>query len=132
MTDPIADMLTRIRNGYMARLATVAIPYSKIKLELAELLKNQGLIGEVSSKEAERLITVDLKYISDKPAMIHLRRVSKPGLRVYSQANKIRRVRGGLGLVIVSTSQGLMTGSDARKRKWAEKFWRRFGNEPYW
>jgi small subunit ribosomal protein S8 len=117
MQDPVADMLTRIRNGYMSRLSSVKIPYSKLKMELARVLSSQGLVGEVKEDDKRREMVVELKYDAGQPAIEHIKRVSKPGLRVYQKSKKLRRVRGGLGLLVVSTSKGLMTGDEARKNK---------------
>lgn len=117
MTDHVSDMLTRIRNAYAARLTEVTIPYSKMKLELAKLLSAKGVLGEVKADEKNYKIVVTLTYSGVTPALEHIGRISKPGLRVYGKARNIRRVRSGLGFVIISTSKGLMTGDEARKNK---------------
>lgn len=117
MTDSIADMLTRIRNGYAVGLAEVAVPYSRMKEELAKLLSSRGLVAAVSTDKEKRSITISLAYTDGRPALTSIRRVSRPGLRVYEKARNIRRVRRGMGTVIVSTSQGLMMGEEARKNK---------------
>jgi len=117
MTDPIADMLTRIRNGYMARLAQVVIPYSNLKLQLGKLLSAKGWVGEISSDKEQRNITVILKYETGQPVLEHIKRISRPGLRIYKRSQDLRKVRGGLGLLVISTSHGLMTGEEARKSK---------------
>ncbi|HVX16619.1 MAG TPA: 30S ribosomal protein S8 [Acidimicrobiales bacterium] len=122
MTDPIADMLTRIRNANQAMHDDVRMPSSKLKEALAAILLKEGYIAgfEVTDdpKGPGRTLTVTMKYSSDRERTISgLRRVSKPGLRVYSAAQKVPRVVGGLGVAIVSTSQGLMTDRDARKRR---------------
>jgi small subunit ribosomal protein S8 len=116
VTDPIADMLTRIRNALMARHDSVKVPTSKIKLSIAKILKEEGFITdyEVIKGKPHRDITIHLRYMEDnKPAISGLKRVSKPGLRVYTQKREIPRVYGGLGIAIISTSQGLKTGQQA-------------------
>ena len=116
VTDPIADMLTRIRNALMARHDNVKVPSSKMKLAIARILKEEGFITdyEVIKGKPHRDISIQLKYLDDsKPAIAGLKRVSKPGLRVYVQKREIPRVYGGLGIAIVSTSQGVRTGQQA-------------------
>jgi small subunit ribosomal protein S8 len=116
VTDPIADMLTRIRNALMARHDNVRLPSSKMKLAIARILKEEGFINdyEVIKGKPHRDINVHLRYLEDnKPAISGLKRVSKPGLRVYVQKREIPRVYGGLGIAIVSTSQGVRTGQQA-------------------
>ena len=119
MTDPIADMLTRIRNGIAAEHETVVIPSSKMKVEIARILKQEGSINgyKVEGDNAkDKTITVELKYGPEKQKVISgLKRISKPGLRVYAKGNEIPRVLNGLGIAIISTSKGLMTDRDARK-----------------
>jgi len=119
MTDPIADMLTRIRNGIAAEHESVVIPSSKMKVEIARILKQEGYISgyKVEGDNAkDKTITVDLKYGPEKQKVISgLKRISKPGLRVYAKGNDIPRVLNGLGIAIISTSKGLMTDRDARK-----------------
>ena len=117
MTDPIADMLTRIRNAYASRLPETSIPYSKVKVELAELLSRRKLIGKVTVNKDKYEIIVGLLYQDGAPALLHLKRISRPGLRVYKKISDVRRVRSGLGTVVISTSRGLMTGEEARKAK---------------
>ena len=116
-TDPIADMLTRIRNANMVNHASVEIPASKLKVELVKLLKEEGYIADYKlvDKDAFKVINVELKYIGNKPVIRGLQRVSTPGLRAYSKAKNLPRVFGGLGVAIVSTSKGLMTDKAARK-----------------
>jgi small subunit ribosomal protein S8 len=116
MTDPISDMLTRIRNAHRALLPTTDIPHSKLKESIASLLKSEGYITDyaVEGKTAKTL-KVKLKYVGRRSVIEGIRRVSSPGLRRYVGATEIPRVRGGLGVAIVSTSQGLMTGTQARK-----------------
>ncbi|HEY97162.1 MAG TPA: 30S ribosomal protein S8 [Dehalococcoidia bacterium] len=116
VTDPIADMLTRIRNALMARHDSVKVPSSKMKLAIARILKEEGFINdyEVIRGKPHRDISIQLRYLEDnKPAISGLKRVSKPGLRVYIQKREIPRVYGGLGIAIISTSQGVKTGQQA-------------------
>ena len=120
MTDPIADMLTRIRNGNSAEHDTVVIPASKMKVEIARILKQEGYINGYSVEgetAKEKTITVELKYGPEKQKVITgLKRISKPGLRVYAKGDNVPRVLNGLGIAIISTSKGLMTDRDARKQ----------------
>lgn len=116
VTDPIADMLTRIRNAIMARHDNILVPASKMKLSIARILKEEGFITdyEVVKGKPHRSISIMLRYMEDnKPAISGLKRVSKPGLRVYVQKTEIPRVYGGLGIAIVSTSKGVRTGQQA-------------------
>jgi small subunit ribosomal protein S8 len=116
VTDPIADMLTRIRNAIMVRHDSVLVPASRIKLAIAKILKEEGFIidYEVVKGKPHRTIKVQLRYMDDnKPAISGLKRISKPGLRVYTQKKEIPRVYGGLGISILSTSTGLRTGHQA-------------------
>ena len=121
MTDPIADMLTRIRNSLQAGHEEVSIPASKVKVEIAKILKAEGYIDnyKVEGESAkDKAIKIELKYGPDGQKVITgLKRISKPGLKVYAKANAIPRVLNGLGIAIISTSQGLMTDRDARKAK---------------
>ena len=117
-TDPIADMLTRIRNAGMADHASVEMPSSKLKVELAKVLKAEGYISEYSVKDVDKfkVLSVTLKYNENgKPLISKLKRVSKPGLRTYMKSKNLPRVLGGLGIAIVSTSKGLLTDRKARK-----------------
>ena len=116
MSDPIADMLTRIRNAQAADKAEVKIPASKMKLAIAELLKSEGYVADVSTsgEGSERSITVKLKYFEGKPVIESVSRVSRPGLRIYKAASEIPKVRSGLGVAIISTSKGIMTDRAAR------------------
>lgn len=118
MTDPIADMLTRIRNAATARHTRVLIPASKMKLGIARVLKEEGYIKdiEILKDNPQGTLRLTLRYVDKKPVVTQLQRVSKPGLRVYSKQAAIPRVRGGLGIAILSTPQGLMTGSSAYKQ----------------
>ena len=122
MTDPIADMLTRIRNGNSAYHDTVAMPHSKLKVHVAEILQQEGYISGWSVADAPedkpgKVLTIDLKYGPNRERSIAgLRRVSKPGLRVYAKSTGLPRVLGGLGVAIISTSGGLLTDRQAAKR----------------
>jgi small subunit ribosomal protein S8 len=111
VTDPIADMLTRIRNAIMAGHDSVAIPSSKIKLAIAKILKKEGFIQdyEVSKGKPQATLKIQLKYTNGQPALAGLERVSKPGLRLYVNKGEVPRVYGGLGIAILSTSKGVMT-----------------------
>ena len=119
MTDPIADMLTRIRNGVQARHESVVVPASKMKLEIAKILKEEGYITSYSVEGdtvANKTINIVLKYGPNKEKVISgIKRVSKPGLRMYAPADELPRVLKGLGIAIVSTSGGIMTDKEARK-----------------
>lgn len=115
-SDPIADMLTRIRNAQKARLDEVAIPFSKMKAEIARVMKEFGYISAIEVDEAARTMTVTLRYTAEgEPVIRGLRRYSRPGLRRYSAAADIPMVLGGLGHSIISTSKGIMAGRQARK-----------------
>ncbi len=119
MTDPIADMLTRIRNANQALLDRVDIPGSKLKVEIARLLRDEGFIRSyrVLQDQKQGVLRVYMKYGPNNLRVVKgLRRVSRPGLRVYANAAKIPRVQNGLGVAILSTSQGVMTGEEARAR----------------
>lgn len=113
--DPIADMLTRIRNAIMANHDSVLVPSSKIKLAIVKILNEQGFISnyEVLKNDAQSMIKIDLKYTDDQPAILGLERVSKPSLKVYVGKHEIPRIYGGLGIAILSTSKGIMTGHEA-------------------
>lgn len=120
LSDPIADMLTRIRNGYAAGLADVAIPHSKLKCELARVLKREGYIGDYAteSDNGKRTLKVFLKYDMEQvPVIRGIRRVSKPSLRRYVNAAAVPRVLGGLGVAVLSTSSGVLTDREARRMK---------------
>lgn len=117
-TDPIADMLTRIRNAGSAGHSSVEMPSSQQKVELAKVLKEEGYIIDYSVREEGKfkILTIEVKYESEsQPIIRKLKRVSKPGLRVYTKAKKLPKVLGGLGIAIVSTSKGLLTDRKARK-----------------
>jgi small subunit ribosomal protein S8 len=118
ISDPIADMLTRVRNASRARHREVAVPASRTKREIARILKDEGFIADWTEEQVGpgTVIKVTLRYVDGKvPVVSGLKRISKPGLRVYARKTDIPRVLGGLGIVIVSTSQGIMTGAQARK-----------------
>jgi len=119
VTDPVSDMLTRIRNGYIANMDSVSIPYSKLKTEIARILGEESYIRSYEIRKDEGvggLIKVYLKYNKDKKSAItRLKRISKPGLRVYVQKDEIPKILGGLGTVILSTSKGVLTGTGAKK-----------------
>lgn len=120
MSDPIADMLTRIRNGLQAGKVSVDIPKSSLKVAVCQVLKEQGYVEDfqVAEQPAPGIIRVTLRYLSDrKPVLQGLKRVSKPSLRVYVRHNEIKQVRSGLGVAIVSTSKGVMTGKHAQQQK---------------
>ena len=118
MTDPIADMLTRIRNALQQKHETVSMPVSKEKKAIAEILKEEGYITDykVEGEGVHKNLTITLKYTEDNKKIISgLRRISKPGLRVYAQVENLPRVLNGLGIAIISTSNGMMTDRDAKK-----------------
>ena len=118
MTDPISDMLTRIRNGQKARKVSVSMPASTVKVAVANVLKDEGYITdfEASGEGAEKILSVELKYFEGTPVIEKVQRVSKPGLRVYSGKDDLPKVLGGLGIAIVSTSAGVMSDRQARKK----------------
>jgi small subunit ribosomal protein S8 len=116
MTDPIADMLTRIRNAQMVEQAVVAMPSSKVKLAIAKVLQDEGYIDafKVSGDEVKPVLEIALKYYAGRPVIEKIERVSTPGLRIYKSKDDIPRVMNGLGIAIVSTSHGVMTDRKAR------------------
>ena len=120
MTDPIADMLTRIRNGYQAKKTTVDVaPYSKVKAEIARILKSEGYIENYAAAGdgIEKKLVVTLKYgANDEKVIKGIKRISKPGLRVYAKGDQLPKVLNGLGVAIISTSEGMMTDREARKK----------------
>jgi small subunit ribosomal protein S8 len=117
MTDPISDMLTRIRNAGRALLPTVAMPHSRMKESLAHILKQEGYVAEVTVEAGmPKKLTLTLKYNGKKSVIEGLRRISKPGLRHYVGATKIPRVLSGMGVSIISTPEGVMTGTQAKKK----------------
>ena len=116
MHDPVSDLLTRIRNAGMARHAKVAIPHSKLKESVAHILKEEGYVSDVCVEGASpRQIVISLKYNGRQPVIVGLRQISTPGLRRYVRSTEIPRVLGGMGVAIVSTPKGVMTGTTARK-----------------
>ena len=119
VSDPIADMLTRIRNACSQKHQSVDVPYSKVKNEIAKILLNEGYVSnvEVAENGSHKTLRIELKYDSNKPVIQGLRRISKPGLRMYAEVEELPRVLNGLGIAIISTSKGLMVDREARKAK---------------
>ena len=119
MTDPIADMLTRIRNANQAKHASVEMPASRLKLEILAVLKNEGFISEYEKVEdgKQGVIKVTLKYNNKERVIKGLKKISKPGLRVYAKSSEVPKVLNGLGVAIISTSNGIMTDREARQKK---------------
>jgi small subunit ribosomal protein S8 len=119
VTDPIADMLTRIRNASAARHKELTLPSSRVKREIARILADEGFIDTYATQPdgVQETLTLRLKYVEGRtPVVTGIKRISKPGLRVYARKTEIPRVLGGLGLAILSTSHGIMTGNEARKQ----------------
>jgi small subunit ribosomal protein S8 len=122
ISDPIGDMLTRIRNGLMVNRATVDVPHSKLKVEIARILKDEGFIEDyvIGEQTPVQMITITLKYHGSRrdrrPVITHLERISKPGRRVYRQRRDLPRVMSGLGIAIVTTPKGVMTAQQARRQ----------------
>ncbi len=118
MQDPIADMIIRIKNAQMANFKEVTMPSSKMKVTIANLLKEQGYISSYSVEkiDSKDTLKIELKYFNGKPVIENIKRFSRPGLRVYKKHNDLPVVKGGLGISVVSTSKGLMTGSQAKKQ----------------
>jgi small subunit ribosomal protein S8 len=118
MTDPISDMLTRIRNGQKARKLSVAMPASKAKVAVAKVLKDEGYVADyaLDGEGSAQTLTVDLKYYKGEPVIDSIKRVSKPGLRIYRGKEELPKVLGGLGVAIVSTSAGVMSDRQAREK----------------
>ena len=116
MSDPIADMLTRIRNGQMAGHSQVVMPSSKLKASIAQLLNDEGYISSfsINDNNGKSELAVDLKYFDGKPVIEMIKRVSRPGLRVYKNKDELPKVIGGLGIAVISTSKGVMTDRQAR------------------
>ena len=117
VTDPIADMLTRIRNANQMRYKEVEVPSSKMKIEIARILKSEGFIVDykVKKNNIQDILVLSLKYVDKERVITGLKRISKPGLRVYVKAEEVPSVLNGLGIAIISTSQGVMTDKEARK-----------------
>jgi small subunit ribosomal protein S8 len=118
MTDPISDMLTRIRNAQTARKPSVSLPLSKQKLAVAKVLEQEGYLASVASEtvDGKNVMTLELKYYQDKPVIERIQRVSRPGLRIFKRVDQLPVVQGGLGVAIVSTSQGVMTNVQAKAK----------------
>lgn len=119
MTDPITDMLNRIRNAQAVAKETVTIPFSNIKYEIAKILEKENFVGKVEKKgrKIKKTIEVVLKYEDKEPAILGLKRISKPGQRIYTGFNEIKKVKQGYGIAIISTPKGLMTDRKAKKDK---------------
>lgn len=122
ISDPVADMLTRVRNANMVLHDRVAMPSSKLKVSLAEVLKSEGYINDFSVAQNDgkpgSTLTIEMKYTEERGRTISgLRRISKPGMRIYARSTELPRVLGGLGVAVVSTSRGLMTDQEARRRR---------------
>lgn len=118
ITDPVADFIIRIKNGYLVRKKLVEIPWSNMKEKMAEMLVKEGFLKKVQVKSEKgkfKTLELELKYEGKKPALTEVKRISKPGVRIYAKVNKIPRVRLGVGITIISTPQGLMTDREARK-----------------
>ena len=118
IVDPIGDMFTRIRNGQMRSLNTIDVPASKFRSQILEILKNEGFINNFRLEKKEdkkNILIIDLKYFEGSPVIKEIKRISKPGRRVYSRAVSIPKVQNGLGVAILSTSKGVMSDNDARK-----------------
>lgn len=113
--DPVSDMLVAIKNGYMAKKSSVAVPFSKFKQEIAKLLERENIVGKTTKENSH--IMIELQYENQKPKITQIERISKLGLRVYKKSKNIKRVKGGKGITIVSTSKGLMTGDQAKAKK---------------
>ena len=119
LTDPIGDMISRIRNAQVRLLNNVKVPSSKFRVKILEILKQEGYISDyklLSSADEKNIISVDLKYNNGIPVIKEIKRVSKPGRRIYARATSIPKIKNGLGLAIVSTSKGIMTDDDARNK----------------
>lgn len=119
MTDPIADLLTQIRNAQALSSLEVRIPFSKLKYEVAKILEKEKFVGKVDKmgKKTRKVIKINLKYENGKPIISGLKRISKPGRRVYLPVKRIRQVRGGYGLAVISTPKGIMSNKEARKQR---------------
>ncbi len=119
MTDPVTDMLNRIKNAQASQKEQVVIPFSNFKYEISKLLENEKLVGKVEKKgrKAKKIIEISLKYENKIPVISGMRKVSRPGQRIYSPSRNIKPVKGGYGISIVSTSKGLMTGKEAKRQR---------------
>ncbi|MBT3549070.1 MAG: 30S ribosomal protein S8 [Gammaproteobacteria bacterium] len=119
MSDTIADLLTRIRNGQSAEKESVTMPFSKMKLSICKVLENEGYIDSTDvSGETKKELTVSLKYYEGKPVIENIKRISKPSLRIFKSAKEVPNVKNGLGICIVSTSHGVMTDREAREKNY--------------
>lgn len=118
VNDPVGDLLAQIKNASMARLQSIELPHSRMKLSVAKILSQEGYIGAVETVGAEpkRMLRIGIKYQGDEPVITGVKRMSKPGLRLYVNRNTIPTVVGGMGIAVVSTPQGVMTGKDAKKK----------------
>ena len=117
MTDPIADFLTRVRNGYLAGKKQMEVPHSRIKEQLSQILVKEGYLGKLKIENLKfKILKLTLKYKGKKPALTDIKRISKPSLRIYAKAKEIPRVKTGFGITIVSTPSGLMSDREARKK----------------
>ena len=121
VNDPIGDMLIRIKNGYLARKDVVEVPYSRMKEEIAKLLVKEGYLRNVkcqmSNVKSGKILNIELKYEGKSPAIEEVKRISKPGARIYAKAGEIPKVKYGFGITIVSTSKGIMPDKEAKKKK---------------
>jgi len=119
MSDPISDMLTTIRNAQAVDKDTVSIPFSDLKYRIAKILEKKGFVGKIEKKgrKTNKVIEITLRYEEKSPVILGLRKISKPGQRIYSSWKEMKRIRGGYGIAIISTSKGLMTNKEARKQK---------------
>tara|TARA_A100000164_G_C21294007_1_gene490244 strand:+ start:121 stop:519 length:399 start_codon:yes stop_codon:yes gene_type:complete len=120
LTDPVGDMFSRIRNGQLRQLKTIDVPSSNFRLKILEVLKQEGFILNFFIEKIEKnkkVLKVDLKYYEGMPVIREIKRISKPGRRVYSRATSVPKIQNGLGLAILSTSKGVMSDSEARKNK---------------
>ena len=115
VTDPVADMLVTIKNGYMAKKASVVVPFSKHKLEVAKVLAGRNFI--TSAMQENSSVKIDLAYEGQKPKLTNLKRVSKPGLRIYIKSKSIKKIKGGKGMLIISTPKGVISGEEAKDKK---------------
>src|SRR3990167_465658 len=113
--DPVADMLVYIKNGYMAKKPQVLVPFSKLKFEIAKVLEEAKFVSKIAKRESQ--ILIELSYDAGKPKITDIKKVSKLGLRIYEKAKNIKTIKGGRGIVIVSTSKGVMTGKVAKSKK---------------
>lgn len=117
MTDPIADMLTRIRNAIAVRKKDLELPHSNLKFQIADLLRREGFLGAVEKTGTPPKLHINLKYSDKEPAIRSIKRISKPGKRVYAASTELPRVLSDMGIAVISTSAGILTNKEARKRK---------------